>query len=227
MPNQLIVHGELSQDAEFIVTVVGVVDPTTTDEMLERCRALGQRIDVFDLRFVSLISAAGVSALSSLISDARCRVIASDIVLRVLSVCALGDSVEVGPPDGRPSLDRASFGVAVHDSSLRFLYVNDAMASINGVPVQAHVGRRPRELFDIDPSRDDVTPLLFEVLTTGQGRDVEVVGRTAGSIDGRWLCRYRRGRYDTGTSVENVALATVQSIVESGATPRRDLALAS
>ncbi|MGQ9927939.1 MAG: ATP-binding protein [Chloroflexaceae bacterium] len=44
-------------------------------------------------------------------------------------------------------LDNAPIGLAFADRDLRFVHVNQALAVINGRPVEEHIGRRPVELF--------------------------------------------------------------------------------
>lgn len=41
----------------------------------------------------------------------------------------------------------APVGLVVHDSDYRYLKMNQAMADINGLPVEDHIGRHPGELF--------------------------------------------------------------------------------
>jgi PAS domain S-box-containing protein len=76
--------------------------------------------------------------------------------------------------------DRAPVGVAVLDRELRYLYVNEALAKLNGVPVEEHLGH----------AIEDVLPDLAEqacdafnaVLRSEQPlRDWELTGETAAS----------------------------------------------
>ncbi len=56
-------------------------------------------------------------------------------------------------------------GMTITDTAGRFVRVNEALARMNGIPVEAHVGKRLRE---INPVVDaDVEPLLAEVRRTG------------------------------------------------------------
>ena len=57
-------------------------------------------------------------------------------------------------------------GLALHDRDLRYLRINAALAEINGMPPEAHIGRRLDELIpDID---DQVERVLREVFDTGR-----------------------------------------------------------
>ncbi|MEP6687696.1 MAG: response regulator [Gemmatimonadales bacterium] len=72
----------------------------------------------------------------------------------------------------------APVGLCVLDADLRYLRVNELLAEINGLPVEAHLGRTIR---DVVPKLADVLePSMREVLRTGLPvRDMEVRGETA------------------------------------------------
>lgn len=92
------------------------------------------------------------------------------------------------PWDPRPGLVRRLFeelaaqtdiGVAVNDVAHRFLYVNDALAAINGVPVGEHAGRRVEEV--IPHLAEPVGALLDRALAEGTpvvGVPLEADGRS-------------------------------------------------
>jgi len=67
-------------------------------------------------------------------------------------------------------LDAAPAAVALLDAELRYQYVNEAMAQLNGVPAEEHIGRR----------MSDVLPLLDEV----QLAPIRAVARGSAAIDG-------------------------------------------
>ncbi|WP_242340263.1 MULTISPECIES: PAS domain-containing protein [unclassified Anaeromyxobacter] len=74
--------------------------------------------------------------------------------------------------------DNAPLGIGLLDPELRFARVNRVLAEINGVPAEAHVGKRPRELLP-DMPHDEVEAAFREVLSTGQPKiDVELSGET-------------------------------------------------
>ena len=73
----------------------------------------------------------------------------------------------------------APVGLFFFDSDLRFVRVNNAMAELNGLPPEQHIGRTLRELLT-DELADAVEPLLRQVMQTGQPLlDLEVHGATA------------------------------------------------
>ncbi len=63
-------------------------------------------------------------------------------------------------------LSTAPVGMAFFDGGLRFVRINDAMASYNGITPEAHLGRTPGEISDGLEGR--VAPLLRQVLETRQ-----------------------------------------------------------
>lgn len=85
----------------------------------------------------------------------------------------------------------APVGVAFFDTDLRYLRVNAALAEMNGLPPEAHIGRRISQLLpDVDVT---VTALLEKVLSTGTPVcDVEVTGVTPARprIQRTWLCSW-------------------------------------
>lgn len=208
--SELVFHTELSREAEIVMTVIGDIDAANAHQLIEVCDRDSAQCDVVDLRFVSLFSAAGISALLSMRDAHPLRVVASAAVQRVFEVTGMTDVFEVSVPAGPPHLHRASFGVAVYDADLRFRYVNDALASINGLAAQAHYGCRPDELFEIH--LDELSPILRSVLNTGIEHTAYVAGDTAAVSGGLWRCGYRRACFalpPTGR-VESVVIATIE-----------------
>jgi PAS domain S-box-containing protein len=81
----------------------------------------------------------------------------------------------------RPELESiyqtAPIGLAVLDTDLRFLRVNERMAEMNGLPIEAHLGRTVGEL--LPDLAEQSEALLKRVLDTGRPiRDLEVSGET-------------------------------------------------
>ncbi|MFF4245912.1 SpoIIE family protein phosphatase [Streptomyces sp. NPDC001822] len=66
-------------------------------------------------------------------------------------------------------------GVAVFDTGLRYVYVNEALERVNGVPAAAHLGRTPAEVL---PEVDGRTDLMGQVLADGRSREFTTSGRT-------------------------------------------------
>jgi PAS domain S-box-containing protein len=95
----------------------------------------------------------------------------------------------------------APIGLGVMDSKLRYVWVNEVFASVNGLPAADHVGRTPSEV--IPAIADQVEPLIRGVLTTGApvtGHQIrgERPGRP-GELD--WLVSYFPIRDATGSPV--------------------------
>ncbi|MBL6454805.1 PAS domain-containing protein [Belnapia sp. T6] len=72
----------------------------------------------------------------------------------------------------------APLGLAQMDTELRFVRINEALADINGFPIEAHLGRRFWEL--LPDIRAAAEPLLRRVAETGETiRGAEISGETA------------------------------------------------
>ncbi|MEA5626487.1 PAS domain S-box protein [Nostoc sp. UHCC 0251] len=88
-------------------------------------------------------------------------------------------------------INSAPVGVSIVDQELRFSFINEALAKINGIPAAAHIGKT---LWEIAP---DLTPkpeqLLQHVLTTGEAiLDLEIAGETPKlpGVIRTWLASY-------------------------------------
>jgi PAS domain S-box-containing protein len=82
----------------------------------------------------------------------------------------------------------APIGLSVLDPDLRFLRINQRLAQINGLPVEAHIGRTIQEV--LPELGDSVKPLLRPILETGQPLlNVEIHGETPAQsgIQRTWL----------------------------------------
>lgn len=74
-------------------------------------------------------------------------------------------------------LHSAPLGIGLWDSDLRFVFVNDALAEMNGLPAADHVGRTVVEV--VPGVAEDGLAALRHVLDTGEPLlDLEVVGET-------------------------------------------------
>jgi signal transduction histidine kinase len=85
----------------------------------------------------------------------------------------------------------APVGVAFLDTDLRYVRVNRALAEINNRPIEAHIGRRFRDLEPLMAERHE--PLMRAVLQTGQPlKDIEIGGPRPGAPNqsGAWLISY-------------------------------------
>ena len=87
-------------------------------------------------------------------------------------------------------LDGTQAGVAVLDTDLRYVYVNQALARMNGIPAAAHLGRTIAEMVPAVDAREDV---MRDVLADGLSRETVSSGQTrADSLHAR---RYWQGSY--------------------------------
>lgn len=176
-------------DGEVVVTVIGELDVATVADFQRFIGHVPIAVAVFDCRLVSFIDAHGLSALIHSVRERGARVITSGAVARLVEICEIDLAMDVDRwEQRRPRLEHATFGVAVHDTALRYRFVNRALARINGLEVASHLGKRPVELFRIE--RDDLSALLDEVLTSGRRRSVTVAGSTATGDLGAWQCSY-------------------------------------
>src|SRR5437588_2942864 len=73
-------------------------------------------------------------------------------------------------------VDQAPIGIALFDRRLRFIRLNDALAAIDGLPAEAHLGHTVGELL---PRLDGgIQEALRGVLLTGESQSREVSGET-------------------------------------------------
>ncbi|MBL8828793.1 MAG: PAS domain-containing protein [Planctomycetaceae bacterium] len=96
-------------------------------------------------------------------------------------------------------LEAAPVGFAYVDRECRWLRVNEAAASMNGVPREQHLGRRVSEV--LPEIGVKVEALLRQVLTTGEPlSNVELVHRTHGVTgdERHWLASYYPVRTSKG-----------------------------
>ncbi|WP_040495051.1 PAS domain-containing protein [Ilumatobacter nonamiensis] len=212
------IHFETDPAGRSVATVVGEVDSATAP-FLRRELLASSSPEVIDLRFVSLLSAAGVSVLLEAFRRRPYRTVGSTVVERVLRVLELDQMLDLVHPDGAPALDTAPFGVAVHDHDLRFVYVNEALATINGLPASEHLHRHPAQLFDVE--HDDISSVIRAVGTTHHPRQIRVSGATATGRTASWRCCYRPARYVQDGEPCEVVIATVKREAVSGVAPTR------
>lgn len=209
--SDVLIHTELNRGGEIVTTVIGELDANTAPMLAAKRRGAPVATDVFDLRFVSFMSAAGISTLIEAHRVQPCRVVGSVAVTELFEICELTETFAVSDPVGPPWLHRARFGVGVHDASLSYLYVNDALGDINGLPAQAHYGQHPTDLFSVDT--DELSPILEGVIRTGRDQRIVVRGATPTRHDGAWDCQYRLARYRRNDVIVDVIVATVDTDV--------------
>jgi PAS domain S-box-containing protein len=132
------------------------------------------------------------------------------------------DLVRLGSAVSTPLIETAPIGLAVLDRDLRYLYVNPALAALDGLGALAHLGQRVDR---VSPEFGlDTATALEGVIASGQGiRDIEVSGHASTGADpGTWLLSAEALRDDAG---EAVGLAL--SVVEITERKRREEALAA
>jgi anti-anti-sigma factor len=174
-------------DGRVTVTVIGELDAHTAPSFAAFVDGVPVRPDVIDARYVSFVDALGLRVLLAERDRRNCHLQPSLVVERL----AAATGAYLPPADGSlgpPRLDDADFAVAIHDTDLRFHYVNPRLARINGVPADRHTGRLPPEVFDVET--DDVTEVLRDVLSRRAPATVTVTGATATGASGCWTCNY-------------------------------------
>lgn len=70
----------------------------------------------------------------------------------------------------------APVGLCILDKDLRYIRLNQRLADINGIPVEDHIGRTPREI--VPDFSDQAENAMREILQTGETLQMEFVGET-------------------------------------------------
>ena len=107
-------------------------------------------------------------------------------------------------------IDAAPEGFALFDTGFRYLHVNAALARINGVAADAHLGLTPAEVLAGFGETEVLEPLR-RVLATGEAiADLEVAGTTPAAPDypRTWLVSYFPIRGATGAIARLGAIVT-------------------
>lgn len=98
--------------------------------------------------------------------------------------------------------DSAPIGLAVLDTGLRFVRINQRLAEINGLPAEEHIGRTVAEVIpDIAPQAEDI---LKTILRTGEPlQDVEIRGIVPSQpgVERIWLEQFSPLRDESGAIV--------------------------
>src|SRR5262245_7857860 len=122
----------------------------------------------------------------------------------------------------------APVGLAFVDTQLRYVSINDQLAEINGLPVDAHLGRTVREV--LPHLADTLEPISRRVIATGQPVvDAELQGANASrpGDERSWMASYYPVQDSQGTILGVTIM--VQEITERkrAEETRRELAHAS
>jgi GAF domain-containing protein len=75
------------------------------------------------------------------------------------------------------TLDAAPMGLALLDRDMRFVHANEAFAQLDGVPVDAHLARTPRDILP-GVAGEQLAEVFRTVLATGRAVERDVVGET-------------------------------------------------
>ena len=87
--------------------------------------------------------------------------------------------------------ETAPVGLAVLDTHLRYLRINDLLAVKNGISAAEHIGRTVREV--VPNIAGTIEAACWEVIATGKPRlEFEITGETAAQlgVQRTWLCSY-------------------------------------
>lgn len=110
---------------------------------------------------------------------------------------------------GRRFLDETPAAIGILDTDLRYLYVNDALAQANGVPVEEHLGRpMPEVIPGSGPSAD----VAREVLRTGRPQVVVFDGRAP--VDPVDVPRWWLGAFQRLSSADGEILGVAAIVME-------------
>jgi PAS domain S-box-containing protein len=88
-------------------------------------------------------------------------------------------------------VEAAPAGLALFDSELRYVRINEALASANGAPVEAHLGKRLAEV--VPACASVVEPVLRQVLETGKasrGNEFSVAPANDPGVLHHWVGDY-------------------------------------
>jgi PAS domain S-box-containing protein len=85
----------------------------------------------------------------------------------------------------RKFLDAPNVGFAVCDADLRYLFINQALAEMNGLPIEAHLGKTLQDI--LGDFAEKVAPMFQRVFATGQTLEFELTAKLPTRNDvGHW-----------------------------------------
>lgn len=119
------------------------------------------------------VVAASVAFALSLYAAAFCRRFRLDSIARDAALRRSARELEASEAQIRHQLIQldslyrtAPLGLALLDADLRYVRINDMLATMNGQPAAAHLGQRMDEV--VPPLAAEITPLLRRILATGE-----------------------------------------------------------
>lgn len=178
-----ILHTEVSPLGETVTTIVGQLDSACHPKLRAHLDGLLRPAEVLDLRFVAVTDAEeSAAAIREATGRGVEHIVASTPVAELLERIGLDRLIVQEPSTLFGHLHTAPFGVAIHDQDLRFAYVNQTMADINGLPASMHIGYRAEHVLSVTDS--GVTESLQRVLNEKEPQRRVVHARVAGRSDG-------------------------------------------
>jgi serine phosphatase RsbU (regulator of sigma subunit)/PAS domain-containing protein len=122
----------------------------------------------------------------------------------------------------RAIVDRASLGFCLIDDDLRFEMVNEALATLNDLPVTAHTGRLVSDVLT-----SDAGPIVDAIRSIVDGRhealEVELVGEMPGRPGRRRALRASYFRVDLGDGARRVAALVSDETERAGSRRRAEI----
>ena len=84
----------------------------------------------------------------------------------------------------------SSIGLSIIDAQLNYLAINKALADMNGLPAEVHLGKSVREV--LGSAADAIEPILHRVVLTGKGAmNVELTAQLPTRTEmGHWVVHY-------------------------------------
>jgi formate hydrogenlyase transcriptional activator len=106
--------------------------------------------------------------------------------LQIWGQSSVGRESPASPELLHKFFDAPNIGFAILDSQLRYVAINHTLASLNGLPVEAHLGRTVRDI--LGDFADKVDPLMRQVLLSGEPLSFEVDVKAPGrESSGHWI----------------------------------------
>jgi two-component system CheB/CheR fusion protein len=96
-------------------------------------------------------------------------------------------------------------GLCLQDADLRFVRINSALAAINGLPIEAHIGKTTREI--LPDLAETLEPILRQVIETGEAlTNIQIKGTTPADPDRirHWMASYYPVRDGVGIVVTEI-----------------------